>query len=49
MMYCKCGSIDEAYDVFEDIMDKDVVSWNTILAGYARHGFGKKAPSILIQ
>lgn len=46
MMYCKCGSIDEAYDVFEDIMDKDVDSWNTILAGYARHGFGKKAPSI---
>ncbi|KAL1820118.1 hypothetical protein ACET3Z_014987 [Daucus carota] len=45
-MYCKCGSIDEAYDVFEDITDKDVVSWNTILAGYARHGFGKKALNI---
>ncbi|KAK1361232.1 Pentatricopeptide repeat-containing protein [Heracleum sosnowskyi] len=45
-MYCKCGSIDEAYDVFEDMADKDVVSWNTILAGYARHGFGEKALSI---
>ncbi|KAG6675827.1 hypothetical protein I3842_15G124400 [Carya illinoinensis] len=42
-MYCKCGDIDEAYDVFEDIAEKDVVSWNTMIAGYARHGFGKEA------
>lgn len=42
-MYCKCGSIDEAYDVFKGISEKDVVSWNTIIAGYARHGFGKEA------
>ncbi|KAF5957892.1 hypothetical protein HYC85_005117 [Camellia sinensis] len=42
-MYCKCGSIDEAYEVFEDIAEKDVVSWNTMIAGYARHGFGKEA------
>ncbi|XP_058193003.1 pentatricopeptide repeat-containing protein At4g02750 [Rhododendron vialii] len=42
-MYCRCGCIDEAYNVFEDISDKDVVSWNTMIAGYARHGFGKEA------
>ncbi|XP_030476324.1 pentatricopeptide repeat-containing protein At4g02750 [Syzygium oleosum] len=42
-MYCKCGSIEEAYDAFQDISDKDVVSWNTMIAGYARHGFGKEA------
>ncbi|XP_057951851.1 pentatricopeptide repeat-containing protein At4g02750 [Malania oleifera] len=42
-MYCKCGSIDEAYDIFEEIVVKDVVSWNTMIAGYARHGFGKEA------
>ncbi|KAK7358150.1 hypothetical protein VNO77_00071 [Canavalia gladiata] len=42
-MYCKCGSIDEAYDVFEGIQHKDIVSWNTMLAGYARHGFGRQA------
>ncbi|XP_061359507.1 pentatricopeptide repeat-containing protein At4g02750-like [Gastrolobium bilobum] len=42
-MYCKCGSIDEAYDVFEGIQPKDIISWNTMLAGYARHGFGRQA------
>ncbi|KAK4410826.1 Pentatricopeptide repeat-containing protein [Sesamum angolense] len=42
-MYCRCGSIDEAYEVFQRIEDKDVVSWNTIIIGYARHGFGEEA------
>ncbi|XP_051115120.1 pentatricopeptide repeat-containing protein At4g02750 [Andrographis paniculata] len=42
-MYCRCGSIDEAYQVFDGVDDKDVVSWNTIIIGYARHGFGKEA------
>ncbi|RRT65712.1 hypothetical protein B296_00040882 [Ensete ventricosum] len=42
-MYCKCGSIYEAYEAFEDMKEKDVVSWNTMIAGYARHGYGKEA------
>ncbi|KAI5660276.1 hypothetical protein M9H77_29069 [Catharanthus roseus] len=42
-MYCKCGCIEEAYDVFGGISDKDTVSWNTMINGYARHGFGKEA------
>ncbi|KAH6785550.1 hypothetical protein C2S51_038005 [Perilla frutescens var. frutescens] len=42
-MYCRCGSIKEAYEVFEGIEDKDVISWNTIIIGYARHGFGQEA------
>ncbi|OIV90745.1 hypothetical protein TanjilG_21876 [Lupinus angustifolius] len=41
-MYFKCGSIGEAYDVFVGIEVKDIVSWNTMLAGYARHGFCKQ-------
>ncbi|PRQ15919.1 putative tetratricopeptide-like helical domain, DYW domain-containing protein [Rosa chinensis] len=43
VMYCKCGCIEEAYDAFQEISEKDVVSWNTMIYGYARHGFGSKA------
>ncbi|MQM09564.1 hypothetical protein Taro_042435 [Colocasia esculenta] len=45
-MYCKCGSIDEAYETFMGMIVKDVVTWNTMIAGYARHGFGREALEI---
>lgn len=45
-MYCKCGSIDEASEAFKEMKEKDVVSWNTMIAGYARHGFGREALQI---
>ncbi|KAG1346683.1 putative Pentatricopeptide repeat-containing protein [Cocos nucifera] len=32
-MYCKCGSIDEAYKAFKEMAERDVVSWNTMIAG----------------
>ncbi|XP_027167507.1 pentatricopeptide repeat-containing protein At4g02750 [Coffea eugenioides] len=42
-MYCKCGCIEEAYAVFKEIEEKDLISWNTMINGYARHGFGFEA------
>ncbi|XP_057837442.2 pentatricopeptide repeat-containing protein At5g15300 [Cryptomeria japonica] len=42
-MYAKCGSIEDAFKVFDKMHERDVVSWNAIIAGYAVHGFGKKA------
>ncbi|XP_077241221.1 pentatricopeptide repeat-containing protein ELI1, chloroplastic-like [Tasmannia lanceolata] len=45
MMYFKCGCID-AFSVFEEMVERDVVTWNTVLAGCAQHGFGKEAVEI---
>lgn len=42
-MYAKCGAMDMARDVFDDIPDKNVVSWNAMIMGYGTHGYGEKA------
>lgn len=42
-MYAKCGSLDKAYAIFNEIAKKDLVSWNAMLQGLGIHGHGKKA------
>ncbi|KAJ7566960.1 hypothetical protein O6H91_02G125700 [Diphasiastrum complanatum] len=42
-MYVSCGSLEEAHRVFENLEEKDVVSWNALIAGYAQHGQGQHA------
>ncbi|KAI5060611.1 hypothetical protein GOP47_0025031 [Adiantum capillus-veneris] len=37
-MYCKCGCLKIAVDMFEKLSMKDVVSWNAIIGGLADHG-----------
>ncbi|KAJ0984585.1 hypothetical protein J5N97_002941 [Dioscorea zingiberensis] len=42
-MYSRCGLIDDSEAVFLNIPTRDLVSWNTIIAAYAQHGYYKKA------
>ncbi|XP_061366290.1 pentatricopeptide repeat-containing protein At4g02750-like [Gastrolobium bilobum] len=42
-MYAKCGDVDTAFRVFESILSKNLVSWNTIIGGYATHGLATRA------
>lgn len=37
-MYAKCGDIVKARRVFDNTACKDTISWNSMLAGYIRHG-----------
>ncbi|KAL6217898.1 hypothetical protein ACLB2K_011115 [Fragaria x ananassa] len=42
-MYCKCGSMEDANSVFTRMVEKDVISWSTMIAGLAQNGFSQEA------
>eukprot|EP01018_Ginkgo_biloba_P036121 Gb_26526 [translate_table: standard] len=48
-MYSKCGSVNDARRVFDNISKRDVVLWNVMIAGYAMHGQGKDALALFNQ
>ena len=35
-MYAQCGMIEDAFQVFHNILEKDVL-WTTMIAGYAKN------------
>ncbi|KAM3323036.1 putative pentatricopeptide repeat-containing protein [Capsicum chacoense] len=37
-MYAKCGKVDDANEVFKRMPERNYVSWNAIIAGYAGKG-----------
>ncbi|KAL4184427.1 hypothetical protein AMTRI_Chr10g225560 [Amborella trichopoda] len=45
-MYAKCGDIEMARKVFENMREKNVVSWSAMIAGYGMHGYLAKAISL---
>ncbi|KAI9084072.1 hypothetical protein K1719_034068 [Acacia pycnantha] len=41
--YAKCGELDLSRQVFDGIGEKDAVSWNSMIAEYARNGLSAEA------
>eukprot|EP01018_Ginkgo_biloba_P024045 Gb_25029 [translate_table: standard] len=48
-MYAKCGSIENACNVFYKMPARNIVSWNAMIVGYAMHGYGKNALQLFGQ
>lgn len=42
-MYCKCGLLVKAWEVFDKLEVKDAVSWTILIRGYTDHGLGEEA------
>jgi pentatricopeptide repeat protein len=42
-MYAKCGKMRKAQEVFDTIRARTTVSWNALIAGYARQGLDDEA------
>ncbi|KAM3270852.1 pentatricopeptide repeat-containing protein [Capsicum chacoense] len=48
-MYGKCGSVDAAGELFHEMPERDLVSWNSVIVGYASHGLATKALALFEQ
>ncbi|KAG5033532.1 hypothetical protein JHK85_017514 [Glycine max] len=48
-MYARCGYLGEAMLVFDKLGCKNEVSWNALIAGYARKGEGEEALALFVR
>ncbi|PIA34173.1 hypothetical protein AQUCO_03800032v1 [Aquilegia coerulea] len=42
-MYAKCGCLEEAHQVFDLMLLRNVVSWTALIVGYAQNGKGRES------
>ncbi|GAV63076.1 PPR domain-containing protein/PPR_2 domain-containing protein/PPR_3 domain-containing protein [Cephalotus follicularis] len=42
-MYARCNRLRSARKVFDEITHRDLVSWNSMISGYSKMGFGGEA------
>ncbi|EOY12826.1 Pentatricopeptide repeat superfamily protein, putative [Theobroma cacao] len=48
-MYCKCGIVEKAEEVFVEVLHKDLAVWSSMINGYAIHGMGNEALNLFHQ
>ncbi|XP_076945314.1 putative pentatricopeptide repeat-containing protein At1g69350, mitochondrial [Bidens hawaiensis] len=48
-MYAKCGFVDLAYTIFKNQSDKGVVTWNSMMWGFAHNGKSVEAMNLFDQ
>ena len=48
-MFVKCGSFRDAWQIFMNMAERDVITWTTIIAGCAQQGYSDKALSLIQQ
>ncbi|MCL7037883.1 hypothetical protein MKW94_014201 [Papaver nudicaule] len=42
-MYGKCGLLEDAKNVFDEIVDRNVVTWNSMIVSYVQNGMNEEA------
>lgn len=47
-MYSKCGSIDQAKQIFDEMKERDVITWSSIICGLATHGKAHEAVELFV-
>ncbi|KAJ0974694.1 hypothetical protein J5N97_016659 [Dioscorea zingiberensis] len=47
--YSMCGSMEDAYHLFEKMPEQDLASWNTMISGLANNGLGEDAIDLFTE
>nr|POF24795.1 pentatricopeptide repeat-containing protein, chloroplastic [Quercus suber] len=48
-LYAKCRQIEDAYKMFDRMPERDLVCWNTIIAGFAQNGLARVALDLVLR
>ncbi|XP_062094888.1 putative pentatricopeptide repeat-containing protein At3g08820 isoform X1 [Humulus lupulus] len=48
-VYAKCGNMDKACRIFDGMLEKDVVSWSTMIQGYVVNGLPREGVNLFLQ
>ena len=48
-VYIRCGSLQDARQVFDALAKKSVIDWNVMIGGYVQHNRGKDAMQVFHQ
>ncbi|OVA09785.1 Pentatricopeptide repeat [Macleaya cordata] len=48
-MYSKCGCVDKALEIFDEMKEKNVLAWSAMIGGLAINGQGKDALQLFSQ
>ncbi|CAJ1963830.1 unnamed protein product [Sphenostylis stenocarpa] len=46
-MYVRCGSLEDARVIFQEMATRDLVSYNTLISGLAVHGYGTESIKLM--
>lgn len=47
-MYGKCGSLERAVEVFDEMPKKDVLAWTAMISAFALHGYSEDAFDLIV-
>lgn len=48
-MYCDCGSLSDARKLFDEMLERDLVSWVIMISAYAQHGLLNEAVQLFLS
>ncbi|XP_058771246.1 putative pentatricopeptide repeat-containing protein At3g11460, mitochondrial [Vicia villosa] len=48
-MYVKCGQVEQARQLFDEIPVKDLITWNAMISGYAQNGHARSVLELYFE